>query len=71
VNVYGDRLYHYDCYRLSSGEDALALGLADYFGGDNICVIEWFENIADVLPAGCKKIKITKLGENEREIAAE
>ncbi len=68
LNVYADRLYHYDCYRLSCGEDALALGLTDYFGGENICVIEWFENIADVLPKDCKKVKIEKRGENEREI---
>ena len=35
LNVYGDKLYHYDCYRLSCGEDAEALGLTDYFYGDN------------------------------------
>ena len=27
LNVYGDYIYHYDCYRLSSGEDAERLGL--------------------------------------------
>ena len=37
LNVYGDFLYHYDCYRLSCGEDAERLGLTDYFNGDNIC----------------------------------
>ena len=37
LNVYGDLIYHYDCYRLSCGEDAERLGLTDYFGGDNIC----------------------------------
>ena len=29
LNVYGGILYHYDCYRLSSGEQAAALGLTD------------------------------------------
>ena len=60
LNVYGDLIYHYDCYRLSSGEDALSLGLTDYFNGDNICFIEWAENIADVLPKNAKKVKISK-----------
>lgn len=68
LNVYGDFLYHYDCYRLSSGEDAEALGLTDYFGGENICVIEWAENISDVLPRDLKKVKIIKLGGDKRKI---
>ena len=41
LNVYGDFIYHYDCYRLSCGDDAVMLGLTDYFGGENICLIEW------------------------------
>lgn len=68
LNVYGDKLYHYDCYRLSCGEDAERLGLTDYFGGDNICLIEWAENIEDVLPENYKKVEIIKISENERKI---
>lgn len=68
LNVYGDFLYHYDCYRLSTGEDAERLGLTDYFGTDCICLIEWAENIADVLPRGVKTVTIEKLGINERKI---
>ncbi len=68
LNVYGDYLYHYDCYRLSSGEEAAAMGLTDYFGGENICFIEWSENIADALPDNCKEVRIDKTGENERVI---
>ena len=63
-----DFLYHYDCYRLSSGEDAVALGLNDYWEGDNICFIEWPENVAGALPENCKKVFIRKTGDNEREI---
>ena len=68
LNVYGDFIYHYDCYRLSCGEDALMLGLTDYFNGDNICFIEWAENIEDVLPENCKTVKIQKLSNTERKI---
>lgn len=68
LNVYGDMLYHYDCYRLSCGEDAERLGLTDYFNGDNICLIEWAENIQDVLPENVKTVKILKTGDNERKI---
>lgn len=68
LNIYGDKIYHYDCYRLSCGEDAERLGLTDYFGGDNICIIEWAENIEDALPNDIKKVKIIKISENERKI---
>ncbi len=68
LNVYGDFIYHYDCYRLSCGEEAELLGLTDYFEKDNICLIEWAENISDVLPEKCKKAVIEKLGEKERKI---
>ena len=68
LNVYNDMLYHYDCYRLSCGEDALMLGLTDYFNGDNICIIEWSSNISDVLPDKVKVVEIQKIGEEIRKI---
>ena len=68
MNDYNGVLYHYDCYRLLSGEDAEALGLTDYFYGDGVCVIEWSENISDVLPSKVKTVTIEKLSETERKI---
>ena len=68
LNVYGDKIYHYDCYRLSCGEDAEMLGLTDYFNGKNVCFIEWSENISDVLPENCKKVTIRKIDQDTREI---
>ena len=68
LNVYGDFIYHYDCYRLSCGEDAVMIGLTDYFNGDNICLIEWAENISDVLPKAVKRVNIIKVDNNTRKI---
>ena len=68
LNDYDGKLFHYDCYRLSSGEDAEALGLTEYFYSDGICVIEWSENIAEVLPENAKVVKIEKIDENTRKI---
>ena len=68
LNIYGNLLYHYDCYRLSCGEDALMLGLTDYFNGNNICILEWASNIEDVLPDNCKVVEIQKIDENTRKI---
>lgn len=68
LNVYGEYIYHYDCYRLSCGEDAERLGLTDYFNGENICIIEWAENIEDVLPENTIKVIIEKLDGDRRKI---
>ncbi len=68
MNDYDGKLYHYDCYRLTSGEDAEALGLTDYFYSNGICLIEWSENISSVLPSDTKVVTIKKISENKREI---
>ena len=68
MNDYDGRLFHYDCYRIEAVEQAEALGLADYFDLGGICLIEWAQNIAPLLPKYCKKVDIKKLDENRREI---
>lgn len=68
MNDYYGKLYHYDCYRLTCGEDAEALGLTDYFYMKGICLIEWAQNVKDVLPKNCKRVQILKLDENVRKI---
>ena len=68
MNDYDGVLYHYDCYRLSSGEDAEALGLTDYFYSDGVCFIEWSENIKSALPKNVKNVTINKIDQKTREI---
>ena len=68
MNDYGEKLYHYDCYRLSSGAQAEGLGLTDYFYGDGVCLVEWAQNIAEVLPENCKTVTIEKLKGSVRKI---
>lgn len=68
INSYEDRLFHFDCYRICSERQAFELGFADYFEAGGICLVEWSENIAGLLPERCKKIEIFKRGEREREI---
>lgn len=71
MNDYGGKLYHYDCYRLKSGAQAEALGLCDYFYAGGVCLVEWAENIADVLPQNRKTVTIEILGDSERRIIYE
>lgn len=68
MNDYDGRLFHYDCYRIESIEQAERLGLADYFDMGGICLVEWAQNIAPLLPKRCKRVCIRKIDENVREI---
>lgn len=68
MNDYDGVLFHYDCYRIESVEQAERLGLGDYFDMGGICLVEWSQNIAPLLPKVCKRVKISKINENEREI---
>jgi tRNA threonylcarbamoyladenosine biosynthesis protein TsaE len=44
-------LYHVDCYRLQSMDDAWGIGLEDVLHGDGSVLIEWPEHVQAVLPA--------------------
>ena len=68
MNDYDGRLFHYDCYRIENVEQAERLGLADYFDMGGICIVEWAQNIAPLLPPKVKRVIIRKLSEEEREI---
>ena len=68
MNDYDGRLFHYDLYRIESLEQAERLGLIDYFDAGGICLIEWAQNIAPLIPSYAKRVKIKKIDENKREI---
>lgn len=68
MNDYNGKLFHYDCYRIETPEQAERLGLADYFDMGGICLVEWAQNIAPLLPKDVKRVRINKINENEREI---
>lgn len=64
-------LYHFDVYRINSDE-FLNIGGDEYFSGRGIVIIEWAENIRDILPAERLEIYINYLDPltniNKREI---
>ena len=68
MNDYDGKLFHFDCYRLKNGGQAEALGLCDYFYAGGVCLVEWAENIKEVLPEKLKTVTIKKTEGDKREI---
>ncbi|MGN1208568.1 MAG: tRNA (adenosine(37)-N6)-threonylcarbamoyltransferase complex ATPase subunit type 1 TsaE [Christensenellales bacterium] len=67
-------IYHFDMYRIQNVEEIYELGFEDYINSKNspftktgLTLIEWPENVKDVLPKDAVKIEIKKLGNNKRK----
>lgn len=63
-------LYHFDVYRLGSGDELLDTGAEELLDGDGVCVIEWADIVADVLPADSLVVSLS-YGSREKERTAE
>lgn len=61
-------IYHFDLYRLESVEEALDLGVEDYFDSGALCLIEWPERIDDILPDDTVKVTIKVEESGQRHI---
>ena len=62
VNEYvmedGEPLYHFDFYRISKPQEALDIGLYDYLDSGCLCIMEWPENIEELLPEETVVVRI-------------
>ncbi len=66
LKIYQGRLplYHIDAYRLEGlNQD---LGFEEYIDGDGVCVIEWSNFIAQLLPENCLNIDFSILEDDSR-----
>lgn len=61
-------IYHFDFYRIEDLEEAIDLGLEDYFDSGAICLIEWPERVAAALPADTVSVKIVVNDDDSRTI---
>jgi tRNA threonylcarbamoyladenosine biosynthesis protein TsaE len=63
VNEYrtqaGERICHFDFYRINSEAEAFEMGAEDYFYSGDRCLIEWPEQVAGLLPDALFSIKIS------------
>lgn len=69
INEYAGSLslYHFDCYRMKSAEEALEIGVEEYFYGEGVSVIEWPDRIRELIPPEAIWITITSLAPTKRK----
>lgn len=61
-------LYHFDCYRIESEEEAYDFGAEEYLYSGHLCFIEWSENITSLLPEESNALMIEKIDATTRKI---
>ncbi len=67
-NDKGDKIYHFDFYRIKNEREALDIGVNEYFHSGSWCFVEWPENIGHLLPDKYLKLQITPQDKEYRTI---
>lgn len=75
VNEYmtgdGEPLYHFDFYRINKLREAVDIGLDDYLYSGCLCLMEWPENIEELLPEDTLRVSISVNDDLSRTVAWE
>ena len=70
VNEYrtasGDPMYHFDFYRINKIAEALDIGFYDYIDSGCLCIMEWPENIEEILPEETLRVEIAVAPDQRR-----
>ena len=61
-------LYHFDFYRLNRPEEALDIGVEDYFYSGHLCLIEWPDIVDTYLPEDTLHIHLDELPDTSRRL---
>ncbi|MBR6211711.1 MAG: tRNA (adenosine(37)-N6)-threonylcarbamoyltransferase complex ATPase subunit type 1 TsaE [Bacteroidales bacterium] len=63
VNEYrtkdGESVFHFDFYRIEKTAEALDIGFYDYIDSGCLCLMEWPENIEEILPDETVRVRIS------------
>ena len=61
-------IYHFDLYRIESLNEAMDIGIEDYFDSGALCLLEWPERISEMLPDDTVPVTITVNDDDSRTI---
>ncbi|MDE5915405.1 MAG: tRNA (adenosine(37)-N6)-threonylcarbamoyltransferase complex ATPase subunit type 1 TsaE, partial [Duncaniella sp.] len=62
-------IYHFDLYRIENLEQAFDIGIEDYLDSGALCLIEWPDRIADILPDDTVWVKIDVMPDGSRRLS--
>ncbi len=65
----GDKIFHFDFYRIKKLEEVYDMGYEEYFYSNSVCFIEWPELIEDVLPLETVRVDIREDENGERVVS--
>ena len=69
MNIYDNKMNHFDLYRLESVEEFLAIGAEEELYSDKISLVEWPEKVGfNFFPRDAVVVSIFKRDEKMREI---
>ena len=75
VNEYrtraGEPVYHFDFYRIEKAAEALDIGFYDYIDSGCLCLMEWPENIEELLPEETLRVRIAVAPDQSRVLSWE
>ena len=61
-------MYHFDLYRLETVEEALEIGVEDYFDSGALCFLEWPERIVPLLPDDSVVVDLKVIDDESRTL---
>ena len=63
VNEYSGRvrIFHFDMYRITDGDDLYSTGYDDYILSDGYTIAEWSENVEDFIPENAIYVTISRV----------
>ncbi|NRR92893.1 tRNA (adenosine(37)-N6)-threonylcarbamoyltransferase complex ATPase subunit type 1 TsaE [Winogradskyella undariae] len=67
-NLPGDKVYHFDFYRIESIEEAYNFGIEDYLTSEHWLFMEWSKRIEELIPSVNQTITISDLQDNKRSL---
>lgn len=64
----GNKLYHFDIYRLTDENSLIEIGAEEYFFGNGITAMEWADKAMGVIPKERLDVKFSVINDSKRKI---
>jgi|TARA_B110000091_G_scaffold170835_1_gene183560 tRNA threonylcarbamoyladenosine biosynthesis protein TsaE len=61
-------VFHFDFYRITNEEEAFDMGIEEYLYNNNWCLIEWPQNVENLLPLESVEIHLSILENGQRNL---